>query len=280
MVARGDDGTTGSDTASVDLPGGTQSIQRALAVLRILATARESGLGLSEISMHAGLTRPTTHRILSVLVAEGIVEQRQGSRRYVIGEQIPLLALSRRTRDPLLDIVSPHLRAAVGEFGDTGFFTRRVGLETVCVARELGTYPIQALAWDVGERRPLGVSNAGIAILSGMQTDAALDVLAKNRSRLSRYGVSTEAILQEVAMARAKGFAARARSLIPGASPVSVTIRSPCGAAQGALTITPIPRRLSPKRTDEIVARLRMHAQAIEYELRKAAAARSPRSSL
>ena len=273
MVARGHDGTTGSDTASVDLPGGTQSIQRALAVLRILATARESGLGLSEISMHAGLTRPTTHRILSVLVAEGIVEQRQGSRRYVIGEQIPLLALSRRTRDPLLDIVSPHLRAAVGEFGDTGFFTRRVGLETVCVARELGTYPIQALAWDVGERRPLGVSNAGIAILSGMQTDAARDVLAKNRSRLSRYGVSTEAILQEVAMARAKGFAARARSLIPGASPVSVTIRSPCGAAQGALTITPIPRRMSPKRTDEIVARLREHAQAIEFALRKAGTA-------
>ena len=39
----------------------------------------------------------------------------------------------------------PHLQAAVGELGDTGFFTRRVGLETVCVARQLGTYPIQAL---------------------------------------------------------------------------------------------------------------------------------------
>ena len=155
MVARGHDGTTGSDTASVDLPGGTQSIQRALAVLRILATARESGLGLSEISMHAGLTRPTTHRILSVLVAEGIVEQRLGTRRYVVGEQIPLLALSRRTRDPLLDIVSPHLRAAVGEFGDTGFFTRRVGLETVCVARELGTYPIQALVGMLASAAPL-----------------------------------------------------------------------------------------------------------------------------
>ena len=48
----------------------TQSIQRALAVLRILAAAR-AGLGLSEGSMHAGLTRPTTHRILGVLVAEG-----------------------------------------------------------------------------------------------------------------------------------------------------------------------------------------------------------------
>ena len=133
MVARDYRGTTGPDTQSVDLPGGTQSIQRAVAVLRILATARETGLKLTEISMHAELTRPTTHRILSVLVAEGIVEQRR-TRRYVVGEQIPLLALSRRARDPLLDIVSPHLRAVVGEIGDTGFLTRRAGLDTVCVA--------------------------------------------------------------------------------------------------------------------------------------------------
>ena len=49
MVARGHRGTTGADTASVDLPGGTQSIQRAVAVLRILATARETGLKLTEV---------------------------------------------------------------------------------------------------------------------------------------------------------------------------------------------------------------------------------------
>src|SRR6185369_3165691 len=207
-------------------PGGTQSIQRAVAVLRILAAAREAGLGLTEISMHAELTRPTTHRILSVLVAEGIVEQRPSTRRYVVGEQIPLLALARRTRDPLLDVVSPHLRAAVSEIGDAGFLTRRAGLDTVCVARQLGTYPIQVLAWDVGERRPLGVTIAGIAILSGMQPHGVRGVLAKNQSRFSRYGVSAEAIMGEVAIARAKGFAARARSLTPGSGAVSVVIRS------------------------------------------------------
>src|SRR6476659_3701616 len=278
MVVRNHRGTTGADTASIDLPGGTQSIQRAVALLRILAAARETGLGLSEVSMHAGLTRPTTHRILSILVTEGIVEQRPRTRRYAVGEQIPLLALSRRTRDPLLDIVSPHLRAAVGEIGDAGFLTRRAGLDTVCVARQLGTYPIQVLAWDVGERRPLGVSNAGIAILSGMRTDRVRGVLAKNRSRFSRYGISTETILQEVAIARVKGFAARARSLTPGSGAISVVIRSSSGTAHGALTITPISGRLSPKRTDEIVARLRVYAAAIEMDLCKAAASRSVRS--
>jgi DNA-binding IclR family transcriptional regulator len=133
------------------------------------------------------------------------------------------------------------------------------------------------LAWDVGERRPLGVTNAGIAILSGMQTDAVCGILAKNRSRFSRYGVSSEAILQEVATARAKGFAARARALTPGTSTVSVMIRSSSGAAHGALTINQITHRLSSKRTGEIVARLRMHAEAIQLDLRKAAASRSAR---
>src|SRR3954453_1478549 len=129
-------------------------------------------------------------------------------------------ATPRRTRDPLLEIVRPHLRAAVGEIGDTGFLTRRTGLDTVCVARQLGTYPIQVLAWDVGDRRPLGVSNAGIAILSGMQTETVRSVLARNQSRFSRFGISAENILREVAIARAKGFAARAISLTPGSGAV------------------------------------------------------------
>ena len=111
-----------------------------------------------------------------------------------------------------------------------------------------------------------------------MQTDTVRGVLAKNRSRFSRYGLSTDAILQEVAIARAKGFAARARSLTPGSGAISVMIRSSSGAVHGALTITPISRRLSRKRTDEIAIRLRMYAEAIELDLRKAAASRLARS--
>ena len=122
------------------------------------------------------------------------------------------------------------------------------------------------------------VTTAAIAILSGMQTDTVRGVLAKNRSRFSRYGVLTETILQDVAMARAKGFAARARALTPGTSAVSVMIRSSIGAAHSALTINSISRRLSPKRVDEIVACLRIHAEAIELELHKTTASRSGRS--
>ena len=81
---------------------GAQSIRRAIGVLRILAAARDAGLGLSEIARQTGLTRPTAHRMLGVLIGEGIVEQRARTRRYVVGEQLPLLALARPTATPLM----------------------------------------------------------------------------------------------------------------------------------------------------------------------------------
>ena len=81
-------GTTGAD-ATRDIPGGTQSIQRAVAVLRILATARETGLGLTEISVQAALPHPTAHRILRILIAEGIVSRMRCSMAPALTNAVP-----------------------------------------------------------------------------------------------------------------------------------------------------------------------------------------------
>ncbi|MBJ7404217.1 MAG: helix-turn-helix domain-containing protein, partial [Bradyrhizobium sp.] len=53
---------------------GAQAIRRALAVLRILAAGREDGVPLAEVVRTTGLKRPTVHRIVHVLIEEGIVE--------------------------------------------------------------------------------------------------------------------------------------------------------------------------------------------------------------
>jgi hypothetical protein len=60
MIARGAPRKHMLGNASIELPSGTQSIQRAVGVLRILATSCETGLGLTQISSQAELTRPTT----------------------------------------------------------------------------------------------------------------------------------------------------------------------------------------------------------------------------
>jgi DNA-binding IclR family transcriptional regulator len=257
-------------------PDGAQSIRRALNVLRILASARQAGLGLSEIARQANLTRPTTHRILSTLVSEGVVEQKMRTRRYAVGEQVPLLALARPAASPLLTAALPHLSAVVQALGDTGFLTLRAGPDTVCLARRFGTYPIQVLALEVGDRRPLGVSSAGFAMLARLPQQEARSIVMENRRRFHSYHVSAEEALESIAEARRAGFALRDRGLVPGTRAVSVTINSGHDAV-AALTIAAIARRLPQARVAAVVARLREHADQIEAALEAPRTGRSRR---
>ena len=155
---------------------GGQAIRRALAVLRTLAVGGERGVPLAEIVQATSLARPTVHRIVHVLIEEGIVERSERTGNYVVGRQVPELALARPSRSPLLIAAEPHLAAASAQLGDTLFLTVRTGLDTLCVARRIGGYPIQVLSIEVGVRRPLGVSSAGVAIL--------LPCLLRRRARL------------------------------------------------------------------------------------------------
>lgn len=249
---------------------GAQSIRRAIGVLRILATARDAGMGLSDIARQTGLTRPTAHRILSVLIGEGIVEQRARTRRYGLGEQIPLLALARPAATPLLTAGVPILGAVVEELGDTGFLTLRTGLDTVCLARRVGRYPIQVLAIDVGDRRPLGVSSAGIAMLAALPPGTVRAILAENRQRLPGYGTTPADALRAVATARARGFALRERGLVPGTRALSITVehRPQSGPpVLAALTLAAIARRLPPHRVEQVAERLRASAAMLDRAL-------------
>ena len=143
--------------AAVRPKSGAQSLRRALSVLRVVAAGREAGLPLSEVVQATGLTRPTAHRLVNVLVEEGIVEKRARSRRYAIGHQVPELALARPSRSALIVTAEAFLSELSREVGDTAFLTIRTGLDALCVARLIGKYPIQVLSIEVGARRPLGV---------------------------------------------------------------------------------------------------------------------------
>ena len=81
-----------------DPPGvaeGAQSVRRALAVLRLVATGQDGGVRLTDVAQMSGLTAPTAHRLLKVLMEENAVEQDPATRRYRIGHEITLLGLAR-----------------------------------------------------------------------------------------------------------------------------------------------------------------------------------------
>ncbi|MBP2300599.1 AMP-binding protein [Azospirillum picis] len=91
------------DPATPPAAGGTQSLERAIALLRAVAAAEPDGARLADLMAAVGLSKATAHRLLMALAREALVDQDMRSKRYHLGSGlVPLgeLAQWRRGIDP------------------------------------------------------------------------------------------------------------------------------------------------------------------------------------
>ncbi|MGO4715027.1 IclR family transcriptional regulator [Bradyrhizobium sp. 2TAF24] len=253
---------------SVEPRPGAQAIRRALAVLRILAAGREAGLPLADVVQATGLTRPTVHRIVHVLIEEGIVERHDKTGRFAIGGQVPELALARPSPSPLLAAADDILKRTSQRVGDTLFLTARTGNDTLCVDRRIGSYPIQVLSIEIGARRPLGVSSAGVAILSAMPTQEARKIVAANEARFKAYRTDASIVLGQIAAARRTGYNLREVGLVQGTKSISTWIKTADGRPAAAMTVSAVRTRLEPRRELEVAEIILDAARAVESKIR------------
>jgi len=247
-------------------PRGTQSIRRAFLILRVVALGNEGGHGLNDIATATGLARPTVHRLLTALIAEGAVEQRPRTQRYRASKYLNISEL-RPTASPLLNAANPLLDEAAEKIGDTVSLTLRSGLETICVARRLGSYPIQILSLGVGVRRPIGISASSIALLSTLSSGSARQILHTNRLHLRNAGMTLRDTMQAIKRATERGNALRERGLVQGTKAISIAFGAHGGEALATLTVTAIAHRIPAQRVRPVVDLLRECAVNIERSL-------------
>jgi DNA-binding IclR family transcriptional regulator len=247
---------------------GAQAVRRALAVLRIVAAGRDSGVPLAEIVRATGLTRPTVHRLAHVLIEEGLIERNPRFGRYALGGQVQELALARPQPTALQRAAEPHLAEIAARLGDTLFLTVRTGLDTLCLARRTGSYPVQVFSIEVGARRPLGVSSAGIAILATLPAAEVRRIALANAPRLASWRTDPAAVLAQVRAARRRGYMLRDVGIVPGTRSLSAWIPGDGRRPAAALTLSALRSRLTPRREDEIAEALRAAAGAIGAAVR------------
>jgi DNA-binding IclR family transcriptional regulator len=249
---------------------GTQSIHRAIAVIRLLTAAGHRGHRATDIARITGLSRPTIHRILRALVVEGLAKLNEATHRYMAtAHASPFTPGIQFDHWPLLQATEPYLQRLAARFGDTVLLTVRMGFDAVCVARRLGANPLQVLAFEPGGRRPMGVGTAGIAMLAVLSDDQARDIAATNRERLLEHGLSVPRVLSLVRDARGSGCSLRERGLVPGTKGVSVALDSGHAAPLAALTLVGAERHMTRERLLEVAAVLKADAVAIESVLGK-----------
>jgi DNA-binding IclR family transcriptional regulator len=246
---------------------GTQSIERALTLMREIAAHNRTGSRLLDLASRTGLQRPTVHRMLKCLTVEDMVLQDPDSHRYFLGPMVFELGLTAAPRYNLREVCHPAMTRLAEATGDTIFLTQRSGLDTVCVDRQEGTFPIKTFTLEIGTRRPLGVGTGSLAILCALSDDEVKHVIASITPRLAEYGLTPTSLLAQVKRAQKLGYAVREMPTLSGVRSVGHALHNQSGIAFAALSVSAISSRMSEKRVSELATMLRNETRLVEKQL-------------
>lgn len=243
-----------------------QSLDRAIELLRLIATENRSGARLSALVAASSLPQPTVHRLLRQMVDGGLVMQ-DAQRRYRLGHLAYELGLAASAHFGLRDQCAPYLQRVCEDTGDTAFLIVRSGVDSFCLDRRSGAFPIQVLTMEVGKRRPLGVGGGGLALLSFMPESELPNVLDRIQPHLSQYGgLTLEVLMELVETTRKRGYASFTNYAVAGVTTLGVPIRDRGGLLVGALSVSAMTVRMQP-REDLVVQAMQREISGLQKVL-------------
>ncbi|PFH09046.1 DNA-binding IclR family transcriptional regulator [Collimonas sp. PA-H2] len=210
MKMSGNPGATKQRAPSQSRATGTKnvrSVERAAKLLSALAIGQDHGRRLVDIAEELGLPAPSVHRLLKEMIEQGLAEKPAHGHRYFLGQEVFFLGLARRNRFPLKAAASPYLDELASALGETVFLTQRNRRDSICIDRQIGTHPVKILYVEIGNRRPLGASVGGIALMRTMAEDEIEAILLRNQGRYERFGCSSKEVLDRILRCQSCGYA-------------------------------------------------------------------------
>ena len=237
---------------------GAQTLRRGLAVLRLLTRTGPGGLRMGEIGRRLGLNKSTAIRLTRTLVDEGFVLHDQSTGAYRLGPEAFAVGLAAEPSYALQRLAAPALRALALESGDTVFFTVLHGIESICLSRSEGDFPIRNQLVKAGDRWPLGVGAGSCAMLAAMSDDDIGRVLARNAAmRAERYpGCTDSAIQRLIHETRSQGYCLNPGLVLESSWAIGVPVYDAHNRPVASLSLAAIEARLGPARRAALGNRL------------------------
>ncbi|MET9217403.1 IclR family transcriptional regulator [Streptomyces sp. NPDC088197] len=249
------------------MPGPIQSLERAAAILRLLAGG-ERRLGLTDVASSLGLAKGTAHGILRTLQQEGFVEQEPVSGKYQLGAELLRLGNS------YLDVHELRARALVwtddlarssGEAAYLGVLHQ----DGVLIVHHVFRPDDSRQALEVGAMHPLHSTALG-KVLSAFDPVAHNEVTEHERATLTARTVTDitdfEALLD---LTRARGWAADLEETWEGVASVAAPVYDRRRMPVGAVGITGAVERVCDEGGIQarLVAAVRDCARAVSRDL-------------
>ncbi|WP_375175135.1 IclR family transcriptional regulator [Pseudooceanicola sp.] len=219
------------------------AVSRAVAILRYLGRS-EDPVGVNPMARDLGLVPSTCLHILRVLTDEGLVHVDPQTKRYTIGVGILPIARTAIQRNAFISLVQPHLDH-LSELSGATLLATQVTEAGQMVVVALSQVPQRfSLSVELGSRFPLLISATGrcYAAFSGLDEES----LRKGFARLHWDNPPRfDAWIQQIADARAQGYAVDSGAYMSGVTVVAVPFLNAGGRMTRSLVAVGISERMA-----------------------------------
>jgi IclR family pca regulon transcriptional regulator len=227
----------------------SQSLERGLAILRAFTPERH-WMGIAEIAEHLQMSRPTTHRYASTLVALNYLEQGRG-RKYRLGMRAADPGRSAIASTAVRGVSPEWLAQLRDSSGCTASLAVLDGCHIVYVDRarsaRQGRTEVSARLGR-GSRLPAAHTALGQALLAELPESDRREALAGDRKQARQESAK---LVDELDRVRRRGVAVANQLHVHGQVCVAAAVRCRTGAAVGAVDVAAPRADFSPAQARE-----------------------------
>ena len=222
------------DGAGREDAGPVQSVDRAVAILEILA--REGEAGVTEVARELGVHKSTASRLLAALDRRELVAQDAARGRYRLGMGLVRLAGAVGRGLDLVQESRPVCRALAQEVGETVNLAILSGRDALYLDQVAGPAALSPHNW-AGQRIPLHATSDGKALLAYLPEADLAERLTPPLVRFTGRTITAAAdfprLLAEV---RRLGYATAVEELEAGLTAVAAPVRNAEGVVVASIS--------------------------------------------
>ncbi len=234
-------------------------IQSVFRALKILEFTGEHGkaIGLTQISKGIGLSKSTTHGLVSTLERMGYMQQDAETGKYSLGLKVFELGQAYISNLDLREIALPYMRELSSFYQETTHLAVLSQGEVIYIEKVDGPLSI-GIRSQIGGKNPAYCTGVGKVLLSGMPDEKIEAMyLKKPFVKYTSYTITTiEKLLLEINNARFHGYAFDKEEIEIGLNCVAVPIKDAVGNIIAAISLSGPAHRLNSEKMEEVLARM------------------------
>jgi IclR family acetate operon transcriptional repressor len=223
-------------------------VVKAFKLLAWLIEQPAGSAGVREMATALGMSPSGVHRVLSVLLDEGMVRQDPETSRYSLGIELYRLSNIASAKAPIRRVALQHMRRLVDACNETALLAiyDPSQLDMAFVATVESSHPLRYMI-ELNQRLPLHLGAPGLAIMAFLPPEDIVAVIERTRlSPVTNLSITEPYRLQiELEKIRKRGCAATKGQLIPGATGLAAPIFGSRGEVVGDISLTIPEQRLA-----------------------------------